>query len=687
MINTKPTHNLRRPTNARDSPYEQNAQAKGISLGSRDRTRTYNLPVNSRTLCQLSYAGLAGAGANGLERAAVPADCGRGDKGSAPARALMRQRSPWRGRKPWRSRCAEMVASPGVGLDFTGKSSPEVYSANALGKRGARCGTESYSSLASQSATCSARGPAGSATSNCRRWLARCGTTPPCSRRQARSRRRRPPTPSRRGGSSPPARGRQRPRWVARSMNVSPVCGPGTPTATRAAARITTHRCQTLPAARQHSSPPPQPTTGRRNTRWRITGRQATREQATGSGTERAADPARPASAPMPGTEASPLSAQVAPQQLGPAGMAQLRQRLGLDLPDPLPGDAELPAHLLQGPGVTVGQPEPQLDDLLLPAGQGVQDLLELILQHDERRGLHRHHGVGVLDEVAQVGVFFADRRLQGHRLLRDALDLGHALDGQPHLGGDLVRRRFTPERLMKLALNARHLVDRLHHVHRDPDGPRLVGDGAGDGLPDPPRRVGGELVPLRVVELLHRPDQAEIPLLDQVKEAQAAADVPLGDGHHEPQVRLDEPLFSAQAIGTEQGQVGPFGPEEREAAVQLLLGEQAGLDGLGQLDLFLGGEQRHPADFAQVDPDQVAGDRAPGVFTLVTLGRRPRILVCDVDNVDALVREHPHDAVDRVSGKIARVDGHRDVSEGHCSVLPGPGYQVSYLVGLSRRG
>ena len=30
-----------------------------------------------------------------------------------------------------------MVASPGVGLDFTGKSSPEVYSANALGEE--RC--------------------------------------------------------------------------------------------------------------------------------------------------------------------------------------------------------------------------------------------------------------------------------------------------------------------------------------------------------------------------------------------------------------------------------------------------------------------------------------------------------------------------------------------------------------------
>src|SRR6202012_2332916 len=30
---------------------------RGHETGSRDRTRTYNLPVNSRTLCRLSYAG------------------------------------------------------------------------------------------------------------------------------------------------------------------------------------------------------------------------------------------------------------------------------------------------------------------------------------------------------------------------------------------------------------------------------------------------------------------------------------------------------------------------------------------------------------------------------------------------------------------------------------------------------
>ena len=39
-----------------------------------------NLPANGRTLRQLNYAGLAGAGANGLEGAAVPADSCRGDE-------------------------------------------------------------------------------------------------------------------------------------------------------------------------------------------------------------------------------------------------------------------------------------------------------------------------------------------------------------------------------------------------------------------------------------------------------------------------------------------------------------------------------------------------------------------------------------------------------------------------------
>ena len=111
----------------------------------------------------------------------------------------------------------------------------------------------------------------------------------------------------------------------------------------------------------------------------------------------------------------------------------------------------------------------------------------------------------------------------------------------------------FAAEILVQLALHPGQLVDRLDHVHRNPDGPRLVGDGPGDRLPDPPGRVRGELVALGVVELLDRADQPEVALLDQVEEDQAAADVALGDRHHQAQVGLDQPLLGPRSLADEQ--------------------------------------------------------------------------------------------------------------------------------------
>src|SRR6185437_10067387 len=127
-------------------------------------------------------------------------------------------------------------------------------------------------------------------------------------------------------------------------------------------------------------------------------------------------------------------SGEVLAQHLRAARVTQLGQRLGFDLPDPLAGHAELPADLLQRPRMAVGQAEPQLDDALLADAEVVQDLLELVLQHDERGRLHGHDRVRVLDEVPEVGVFLADGRLQRYRLLGDALDLGYPLRAQPHL-------------------------------------------------------------------------------------------------------------------------------------------------------------------------------------------------------------------------------------------------------------
>ena len=80
--------------------------------------------------------------------------------------------------------------------------------------------------------------------------------------------------------------------------------------------------------------------------------------------------------------------------------------------------------------------------------------------------------------------------------------------------------------------------------MHRNTDGARLVGDRAGDRLPDPPGRIGRELVAAAVLELVDRLHQADIAFLDQIEELQAAVGVFLGDRDHEAEVGLDHLLL-----------------------------------------------------------------------------------------------------------------------------------------------
>jgi hypothetical protein len=191
----------------------------------------------------------------------------------------------------------------------------------------------------------------------------------------------------------------------------------------------------------------------------------------------------------------------------------------------------------------------------------------------------------------------------------------------------------------------------------------------AGDGLADPPGRVGGELVAAGVVELLHRADQAEVTFLDQVEEHQPPADVALGDRHHQPQVRLDQPLLGLDPLAREQFQVAVDGAGHRDAAAELLLGEQARLDRLGQLHLVLGGQQRHAADFPQVDPHQVAGGGLPDLG--VGTAEFGLILAGHVQHVHALIGQRAHRGVERLGGQVGAVQRHQDVGHGHRSAFP----------------
>ena len=156
-------------------------------------------------------------------------------------------------------------------------------------------------------------------------------------------------------------------------------------------------------------------------------------------------------------------------------------------------------------------------------------------------------------------------------------------------------------------------LVELLDHVHRDADRARLVGDRSRHRLPDPPGRVGGELVALAVVELLDCADEAERALLDEVEEREAAAEVALGDRDDEAQVGLDHRLLGAHV---------------------------AALDALGEHDFLLGREQGDAADRAQVEAQGVERGLDGEVELGPLLGGRDvrRGIAGALENVDAVV-------------------------------------------------
>ncbi len=230
--------------------------------------------------------------------------------------------------------------------------------------------------------------------------------------------------------------------------------------------------------------------------------------------------------------------------------MLQLAQRLGFDLADALARDVELLAHFFQRVVGAHLDAEAHAQHLGFARGQAVEDVLDHVAQAGLHGRFDRRGVVAVLDEVAQVAVVVvANRRFHGDRLLGDLHDLADLVLGNLHLLGQDAGVGLETELLQVLARDAVHLVDGLDHVHRDADGARLVGNRARDRLANPPRGVGRELVAAAVFELVHRLHQADVALLNQIEELQAAVGVLLGNRDHQAQVGLDH-LFLGVARG-----------------------------------------------------------------------------------------------------------------------------------------
>src|SRR5438128_5651105 len=293
----------------------------------------------------------------------------------------------------------------------------------------------------------------------------------------------------------------------------------------------------------------------------------------------------------------------VVPEDFRAAWMTQLAQCGRPDLPDPLAGQAHAPANLLESARLIVDQAKTQLNNPPLARAQRCQDVLDLIAEHRLAGRLERCHRHLVLDEIAQVGIFFlADRRFEGHWLLRNLLQLLDLVDRDAHAVGELLFARLPAELLEQGPRHARQLIEGVNHVDRDADRPRLVRDGARDRLADPPGRVGRELEAALVVELLDRAHQPQVPFLDQVEERQAPVEVLLGNRDHQAEVRLGEVMACLF---------------------------RAGFHLLRQLNLFLSREQVDASNLLEVHPDRVVeGHRADHLdlredflFILVLLG------------------------------------------------------------------
>src|SRR6267154_2071854 len=227
--------------------------------------------------------------------------------------------------------------------------------------------------------------------------------------------------------------------------------------------------------------------------------------------------------------------------------MLQLPQRLGFDLPDALSGHRELLADFFQGVVGVHADAEAHAQHAFLAWRQRGQHAGGGLAQVGLDRGVDRQDRVLVLDEIAEMRVFLvAHWRFQRQRLFRDLENFSNLLQGHAELLGQFLRRRFAPDLIQHLARGAHDLVDGLDHVHGNADGTRLVGNASRDRLPDPPGRIGRELVAAAILEFVDRLHQPDIAFLDQIEELQAAVGVFLGDRDHQPQIGLDHLLLGA---------------------------------------------------------------------------------------------------------------------------------------------
>ena len=231
--------------------------------------------------------------------------------------------------------------------------------------------------------------------------------------------------------------------------------------------------------------------------------------------------------------------------------MSQLAKRLGFNLTNAFAGNGEGLANFFEGVLATVVQAKTHFDNALLARSKGSKHRGNLLFKVEVDDRLGRGHNSLVFDEVAQVGFFlFTDGCFKGNRLLCNFLGLTHEFDGNIHALGDFVGGRLTAEFLNHLAAGTNLFVDSFNHVNRHADGASLIGDGACDGLANPPGRVRGEFITATPLEFVGATHQANVAFLDEIEELQSAVGVFLGDGNDQSKISFRQFALGLLGVG-----------------------------------------------------------------------------------------------------------------------------------------
>ena len=149
------------------------------------------------------------------------------------------------------------------------------------------------------------------------------------------------------------------------------------------------------------------------------------------------------------------------------------------------------------------------------------------------------------------------------------------------HFDGNFFGEWFATKLLHEAARHLRIFIDRFHHVNRNTDRSRLIGECTCNRLANPPGCIGRKFETFSKVELLNRAEEPDIPLLHQIKQGEIvrSTDILLRDRHYQSEIGFGKPLFCRSITRFHR---------------------------FGKSHFFLPGNERHTPDFFEIHLHQV---------------------------------------------------------------------------------